>query len=180
MNITLNIDYDQLCSEGLESAIASSLVKKLGQEFREKAEDLITEKTGALMVAAVNHAVEVKLSALMDEPVVMTDRYGSKKFLGSVEDYIKQEIDNRLLRPVDSNGKTLTGSCSNSDAKVWLEWSVDQTLTKMIDQLMKKFEQTAREKLERIVCQKTDEIVSEKTKNAVAKAMAGLLSGGKP
>jgi len=177
MKITLNIDYEQLCDEGLESAIASSLVKKLGQEFREKADGLISEKTGALMVAAVNHAVEVKLSALMNEPVVMTDRYGAKKFLGSVEDYIKQEIDNRLLRPVDSNGKTLTGSCSNSDAKVWLEWSVDQALSRMVDHYMKKFEQTAREKLERIVNQKTEEIISEKTKSAVSKAISGIIGG---
>lgn len=72
----------------------------------------------------VESAVEAKLKALINEDVAFTDKWGKPEFVGSVEDYIKRQIDEKLFKPVDSSGKTVTGCSANAIS--WIEWSVSK------------------------------------------------------
>jgi len=176
MKLTIDINTDQIYEEGFDSALMDAIVKKLSDRISNNAESLITEKTSTLMVAAIDRAVDNKLKNLMDEPIIMTDRYGAKKFLGSVEDYIKMEIDNRLLRPVHSNGKTLTGSCSNSDAKNWLEWSFEKTSKEELERVAMSFKREISDKISRVTKEETEKIISQQTRNAISTALSGILA----
>jgi len=176
MKLTIDINTEQIYEDGFEAALMDAIVKKLADRISNKADSLITEKTSALMVAAIDRAVDNKLKNLLDEPIVMTDRYGAKKFLGSVEDYIKMEIDNRLLRPVDSHGKTLTGSCSNSDAKNWIEWSFEKTAKEEYDRATTSFKMDVSDKISRIVKGETEKIISQQTSNAISTALSRILA----
>ena len=43
----------------------------------------------------IEEKVEKKMLSLLEEDLVLMDRWGKKIFVGSVEDYIKQEIDQK-------------------------------------------------------------------------------------
>ena len=72
----------------------------------------------------IETAVETKMANLVNEEVAFTDKWGKPEFVGTVEDYIKKQIDEKLFRNVDSGGKTMTG-CSTTQ-KTWVEWKIEK------------------------------------------------------
>ena len=78
-------------------------------------------------------AVDNKLSNLVNEEIAMTDRWGKPTFIGTVEDLIKKQIDEKLFGPVDSKGKIVTG-CSSVE-QTWVEWKIDTETNDYINQI---------------------------------------------
>ena len=89
----------------------------------------------------IETAVEAKMSNLVNEEVAFTDQWGKPKFIGTVEDYIKKQIDDKLFRDVDSDGKTITGCSSNE--KTWVDWRIEKEIGRYINQISNKANQQA-------------------------------------
>ena len=83
----------------------------------------------------IEAAVENKMSNLVNEEIALTDRWGKPTFVGSVEDLIKKQIDEKMFRAVDSYGKTVTG-CS-ADEKTWVEWKIEKEARDYVDTISK-------------------------------------------
>jgi hypothetical protein len=175
MKVTVDIDLNEIAEEGFEGAVADAIVRRLTTQFAAKAEAFVTNKIDKLITSSVEVAVDKKLHNLLDEPVVISDRWGSKKFLGSVEDYIKQEIDDKLLKPVDSRGQKVSG-CT-SDTTTWIEWTVNKLTKDAMDALVEKtrndslkhFNVIATTEMRRV----TDEAATQALSNVIGKALSG-------
>lgn len=112
------------------------------------------------------HQVEKKLASLINEDLAIPDRWGKPVFIGSVEDYMKKQIDEKLFRHVDSSGKTLTGACSNSE-DTWLEWKVGRTIEAQLKRAM--------QDVERLATRFCNEELDRRVENFKAKTLTGLI-----
>ena len=87
----------------------------------------------------IEEKVEKKMLSLLEEDLVLMDRWGKKIFVGSVEDYIKQEIDQKMTAGVDSQGKKISNACGSQ--QTWLEWYVSSQTKNSCDRMYRRAEE---------------------------------------
>ena len=171
--ITFSIDTKDLYEEGFESVVVNQITQQLSANFKCKAKEMLNAKVNKMIEAAVNYAVENKLKSLMDEPVVISDRWGKKKFLGTAEDYIKQEIDSKLLKPVDNAGKELHGCTSTS--QTWIEWSIAKTFDLQVKRVISEVESRSKKHFSIVAKEALEKGIDEAASKAVSDTIAALL-----
>lgn len=174
--IKFEIDSADIYEDGLESAIIEKIVYQLSSDFGKKAEAFVGGKIDKLIEASVEHSVERKLLGLMDEPIVLSDRWGKKVFLGSVEDYIKKQIDDKILQPVDNSGKAISG-CTTSGQKTWIEWKTEEIINSSIKLCLDSVKASAARSLDSIAKQSIKAVTDDVAKEAISKAISGAISG---
>lgn len=139
--------FEDLFKTGLETQIKNQVAEKVSKAQIEEVTDRIRD--------SVYEAVENKLEALISEEVAISDRWGKPTFVGSVEDYIKKQIDEKMLAPVDSSGKTVHG-CSSS-SKTWVEWRVEHALKGTVASIKDTVEKTGRDFCRKILLEELEE-----------------------
>ena len=134
-------DYDGDIIDGnsFEDLVRSAIGKDLKEKFQKKFSGEAFDRVSKNIFLECAYQVDKKLRALVNEDIVIQDRWGKPKFLGTVEDYIKKTIDEKLLRPVNSNGKTLEGCSLGSDNETWIEWSVKDSIERRVDVTIKSY-----------------------------------------
>ena len=90
---TEDLIHDIQEGASFEELIISSVRQQLQNEVTQKAKEEVTLQINDKTIDIVKDAIDSKIAVLMDEPIVLSDRWGKKIFLGSVEDYIKYQID---------------------------------------------------------------------------------------
>jgi hypothetical protein len=117
--------FEQLFRDGLSVQIQDKVTADISKVKIDEISEKIKE--------SVVDAVENKLMNLINEDVVISDRWGKSEFIGSVEDYIKKQIDEKMLSPVDSYGKKLEGCTSTT--KSWIEWKIEQSIDSSLERI---------------------------------------------
>jgi hypothetical protein len=129
--LTVTIDTDDMFGDGynadsfcsFESLIKQALTAEVKKDMTEiYSKEVISETSRAIALEVVDQ-IETKLASLINEEMVITNRWGKPEFIGTVEDYIKKEIDEHLTHPVDHKGKKIKG-CPKEDANTWLQYHV--------------------------------------------------------
>lgn len=125
--------YDCDKEDSLEAIITSALVEATHKQIKKKYESLFKERAKDIALESV-WQIDKKLRNLINEDIVITDRWGKPTFIGSVEDYIKKTIDEKLLKPVDADGNILRNSCSTKE-NTWIEWYIEKRITNYLSRL---------------------------------------------
>jgi len=136
-------DFEHLLSDSLRREIIKNANGELASEkFRE-----FSKLTSDTIVAET----KLRMMNFLSEEIVLTERYGEKSFVGSIENLLKLRFDDILLRPVDSSGNTLQG-CTSS-GKTWVEWEIERHLKDSLKRIVA----DASKEIERKVAQATKE-----------------------
>ena len=122
-------DYDEP-GTSFEELVRHAVGKEVRVEMQSKFAGEAFETTSKNIALECIYQVNRKLRDLVNEDIVMQDRWGEPKFIGSVEDYIKKQIDEKLLKPVNSEGKPLDGCQLGHNKETWIEWTVNKWIDK--------------------------------------------------
>ena len=124
-----------------EDLFKMALTKEVRDMAVKSASSLRVKELLEVLKGEIEQAVEIKMSNLVNEEVAFTDQWGKPKFIGTVEDYIKKQIDEKLFRNVDPQGKTITGCSSNE--QTWVEWKIEKEARNYIDKISNKVSRQA-------------------------------------
>ena len=157
INMDEGWDFGSIVKRGLSIEITKNVLSRISKENIEAATTKI--------VSSVDSAVEKKLSSLLDEDVAISDGWGKPTFVGSVEDYIKKRIDEKIMSPVNTAGKTIKG-CSTTD-QTWLTWYVKEQLNDAIDKIKAIVSQQSKEFLNDILKSEMETFKTKTLKSAI-------------
>ena len=163
-------EYDDIRFEDLvKDAFKAEIVKTVTEKVSIQPIKVLSEK----ITHNVECAVEKKLFNLINEEIAMTDRWGKPEFVGTVEDYIKKQIDEKLMAPVNTNGKKLTGSCT-SDETTWIEWAVKDEIRRQLKTITDTAAKTANQYCKEALDIELKKFTSETLSNEIAKRLAAV------
>jgi len=139
MKLTFTVDTDDMYGEeGFEHSFEELFARGLKNEIIKDARgQLASEKFAEfsrLTSDAIVSDIKLRMMNFLSEEIILTERYGEKTFVGSIEDLIKKRFDEILLKPVDGSGKMLQG-CTSS-GKTWIEWAIEKNLLSDRDQII--------------------------------------------
>lgn len=175
MKLSISIDTEDInMDEGwdFESIIRRELSTEITKDVISKVSKDAIETTTAEIVSSINSNVEKKLSSLINEDVAISDGWGKPMFVGSVEDYIKKQIDEKLMAPVDSYGKVVKG-CSSSD-QTWITWFVKYQLDGAIAKLKDVVSQQANRFLNETLKSEMETFKTKTLKSAIVDHLENL------
>ena len=123
------VSPDQLVKDAIIRGVMDRISNQLIDEVRSAASKLAMER--------INETITSMLENFLDQPVVITDRYGDvRERHESVREMMKQEFDNFLSQKVDKDGKPTT-SCSYGDSYTRLTWLTDKRIAEAAKTFMK-------------------------------------------
>ncbi len=158
-------DFEYLLTDSLQKAVIKSAKSDMKSdkfnEFAQLASDTIVAE------------IKLKLANFLSEEIALTEGWGKPTFVGSIEDLIKQRFDDILLRPVDSDGKTLQG-CTSS-GKTWIEWRIERDLEKSLKDKMGTAERNIIKWVEKYIHEKIIEIKNTAIKDQIDDAFVSML-----
>lgn len=155
MNINFDFESEEIFDEGfntndyLKNFLKDQIIKEIQKELKADVFNEFSELTKNEITANI----KTKLHNFVNEEIVLTDRWGKNKFVGSIEDLMKQSFDDILLKHVDSNGKTLSSSCS-ANGITWIEWMINEKCKKHIKDMI--------DDAQKIILNKTNKYINEK------------------
>ena len=161
-------DFEQAIKDEFTEQVKKALIEDFKPDWVKA-----REKNIALEVV---HQVEQKLRLLTNEDIVMKDRWGKVEFIGSVEDYIKKQLDDRIYRPVDSNGEVVTGCVTERGTQTWFEWVIKRKLDAIEKTIIDKLERKSRYDIDNMIDKAVEKFRSEKLNKMISDriAAAGL------
>jgi len=174
MKVTVELDFYDVQENGFETAIENAIIYKLTSDFEKRAEAFISDKINIMLQSAVEVTIENKMRNLLNEDVVITDKWGKKIFVGSPEDYIKKQMDEKLLSPVDNSGKKLSG-CTSS-GQTWLEWNIEKAIESTIKTLTSETRSSALKEYTKLCNDILEEIKMSSTHDALSKVMKDIVN----
>lgn len=162
-------DFNELLTDGLrKSIIAESKDKVASEKFKE---------FSSLVSDSIVSEIKVRMKNFLDEEIALTEKWGKTKFVGSIEDLIKMRFDDILLRPVDSDGKTINGCTSSGDT--WIEWQIKNKLQKNFDRVIEIASDNILKSVKAYIDKKIVEIKDNAIKEQVDSAFVSILKGSK-
>ena len=161
-----HVSFEQLFTDGLRKSIMDELKGRLNsEEFK-----VFSERTAE----TIEGDVKERMKRFLEEEITLTERWGNRTFVGSVEDLIKSRFDSVLLKPVDGNGRELQG-CS-SGTVTWVEWmlgkQVNYGVKSIIDNAAKIIIQTVKKQVDDKLVEMKDGAI----KAQVGAAFSGILN----
>lgn len=121
---------DQLVKDAIVKGVMDKISGKIVQEVQAAASKMAMER--------INDTITTMLDNFLDQPVIITDRYGDvKERHESVREMMKHEFDNFLSQKVDKEGKPTT-ACSYGDSHTRLTWLTDKRINEQATAFMKK------------------------------------------
>ena len=172
MELKFTIDTDDLYREDVnfESLLTDSLRQEVIKNYKT---DLASDKFkefAKLVSDTIVVGVKLKMENFLSEEIALVDRWGKKIFVGSIEDLMKKRFDDILLRPVDSNGKTIQG-CTTSGNPSWIEWKIENFLENRARGLLDEASQKLSEVMKVSVSKKMTAIKDELLKTQVERIL---------
>ena len=176
LKFTLNTD-DLYGEDGIdfESLLADSLKRAIIKDAKAEVASAKFKEFSQLASDSLVAEIKVRLSNFLSEEISITEQWGKPTFVGSIEDLIKKRFDDVLLRPVDTNGKTLQG-CTSS-GKTWIEWEISNKLEDTLKAHIKNAQDSIRKLVSDSVSAKIIEIKNSAIKAQVDDAFAKFLKG---
>lgn len=169
LNITIDTEDLGIDREGYGHSFEDVFHDSLQDQITKRVVGNITSaevnQYSILVQGHVEKGVTDLLKNLLNEDVAITDGYGRKKFIGSVEDYLKKEIDDKYLHPVDGNGKRLVGCTSSSST--WIQWYLKKQAKLHMDYELKKAVNKIESSISKQIEFITGEFIDEKIKSKV-------------
>lgn len=149
--------FEDLFNSSLQDKIVERVIGSITKEEVAQYSILVHEK--------VTSGVDSLFNNLLAEDVVITDGYGRKKFIGCVEDYIKKEIDERYLYPVDSKGKKLEGCTTNGEN--WVQWYFKTQVASLIDLAIENSLRSVKWDIEKIMENRINDFIAKTVNDTV-------------
>ncbi len=175
MLLKFSVDTDDMYEEemDLESLMSDSLRKEIIANCKTSlASDHFT-RFAALAEESLISNIKLKLENFLSEDIAITEKWGKPKFVGSIEDLIKQQFDDILLRPVDGQGKTLQG-CTSSGI-TWIEWKIESEMQDSLKRKLDRATDTVYKKVTENIDKKLVEIKDRALKEQVDDAFTSIL-----
>ena len=170
MELKFSIDTEEMFDEDGYS-IENILTDELRRQILTKAKTEVTSDKFTEFAESVESEIvagtKTKMISFLAEEIVLTDQWGKSKFVGSIDDLLKQRFDDILLRPVNSDGKTIEG-CSTTGIKTWVEWKIENTLGSFVKSEIT----SAADKIERIVNVEVNNKLDEMKDSTISKRIA--------
>jgi len=181
MELKFKIDTDDLYGEDgvdFEFLLTDSLMREVVKNCKK---DLASDRFKAFAKLASDTIIsgtKLKMENFLSEEIVLTEGWGKKTFVGSVEDLMKKRFDDVILRRVDGNGNTLEG-CANSE-DTWIEWKIKEDLTKRLEKHIDTAKSVINCQLKEMVDQKLIAIKNDALKEKVDSAFTSILNNQDP
>ena len=154
--------------------IKKIITKEIEKDLQERYSNEVIEKISFAYANKCDEKIISKLESLINEDIVIKDRWGKPKFIGTVEDYIRQEIEEKILKPVNSNGVALQGCTTSSNPDTWIEYTVRSEIEKFTKQHLQKALKTAYQEMEKIIEDTINKFRSETMNEAISKKLQSL------
>lgn len=182
MKLTFTVDTEDMYGEeGLKHSFEELIAKGLKNEIIKDAKGKLAGEKFAefsrLTSDAIVSDIKLRMMNFLSEEIVLTERYGEKTFVGSIEDLIKKRFDEILLKPVDNNGKALQG-CTSS-GKTWIEWAIEKNLASDRELVIKNASVIIMKDVTAAVNAKLVEFKDNAIKNQVDKTWVNLMKSEK-
>lgn len=161
-----------------EALFKDAMMKELKKAAVDEVLKLPIKELIEKIIAGVDAAVESKLTGLINEDIAITDRWGKPEFIGSVEDYIKKQIDEKMLKPVGSDGKPLSG-CTNSDAPKWIDWAIKKEIETQLKEIKTDASNTAQRFCKNTLKEALEEFKTKTLKAEIVKHLEAVGVVGK-
>lgn len=175
MKLTFTVDTEDLYGEdgiGLESLIADALKREIIRNAKDQLKTEQFAEFSRLASDTIIADVKLRMMNFLSEEIVLTEGWGKKTFVGSVEDLIKLRFDEVLLRPVDNSGKTLQGCTTAS--KTWIEFAIEDKLKGTLELIVKRAAESIVANVNNEVKQKLIEFKDQAIKDQVDKTWVQL------
>ena len=143
LNVSVEMDwlaYDEEGDTGVspDQFVKDAIVKGVMERISGQIIQEVQAAASKLAIERINDTITNMLANFLDQPVVITDKYGDvKERHESVREMMKQEFDGFLTQKVDKNGSPTT-SCSYGDSYTRLTWLTDKRIHEQASAFMKK------------------------------------------
>ena len=177
MELKFTIDTEELYGEDgiqIEDIVLMELKKTILNDARNEIKAERFNEFADAVKDEIIAGVKRKMVTFLTEEIVLTDKWGKKTFIGSVDDLIKKRFDDVLLRPVDNRGETLQGCTTSS--QTWIEWSIEHTLKGWVEVKIKDAKLTLEKTITSHVSSELNRIMAEDIKGKVTDAFHAILS----
>ncbi len=122
---------------------------------------------------AIIAQIKLKMESFLSEEIALTDKWGKPSFVGSIEDLIKKQFDDVILRPVDSDGKTLQGCTSLGTT--WIEWRIKSMLNNQLNSHLSRASKSVNNSVEEYLDEKIIALKNDALKKQVNEAFTSML-----
>lgn len=149
--------FEDMVSKTIQESVLKDAVTKMSKERLDRVTNQLCQSAEKL--------IEGKLKALLNEDLVLNDKWGKPLFIGSIEDYIKKTIDDKTIGQVDSKGKKITG-CTTTD-HTWIQWMVEKELTSALSKMQDNIRSLAQDWLKNELRQAIESFKTHTLKQAI-------------
>jgi len=177
LQLTVNTD-DMFDDEGdpvrsLETLLTDALRREIVKKVKDDVASDKFSEFSKLVSDEVTAGVKTRLCNFLNEEIALTDRWGEKDFVGSIEDLIKARFDDVLLRPVDEGGQTFKGCTSST--QTWIEWKIKSQLDETQKKLVKEASGQVEHEVSRAIKEKIEEMKNGAVKKQVNDAFGNIM-----
>jgi len=125
------------------------------------------------IVGEVSKAIDAKLMNLINEDIAITDRWGKPTFIGSVEDYIKKQIDEKMLSPVDSRGNVIK-ACAGGDNETWINHELKKSMAAWLERIKNDFTRSSEQFCKKQLSESIKEYQETTLKGLIMKSLEAV------
>lgn len=175
MELKFTIDTDDIYEDekGFEYLLTDSLRREVIKNCKNGLATDEFKKFATLASDTIIAGVKLKMENFLAEEIAITERWGEKTFVGSIEDLIKKRFDDVLLRSVDDRGETIKGCTTKG--KTWVEWRIGDILDKQVDNIIKRaadnIERTVRSSVKDTITKLKDGAIKKQVDDAFVKIL---------
>jgi hypothetical protein len=167
--ISIEIDLE----ESYEDTIMEHIDYQVRNHMKSELKTTIANHMNPMISDAVKAAIMDKLDSFLAEEIVITDHYGKATFIGSIDDLLKKEFDDKLLHPVDSNGKRLLGCTTQSTT--YIQWLLEKEMNKGIEYQIECVQRSLNNRIAQEVKNQLNSYVDEVINQKVSSSFMSLL-----
>jgi len=175
MELKFTVDTDDIGDMNFEDYLTDELRYEIAKTYKTEMFQEQFKKFATLVSETITSNVKLKMENFLAEEIVLNDQWGKVKFVGSVDDLIKQRFDEVLLKAVDSYGKPIIG-CTSTNNNTWLQWKLSEVLVKKLDQQITSATSKIKDFCQKTVNEKLIEIKDSAIKNQVSAALGAVLN----
>ena len=167
-------DFDEETETTFEGLFTDALRKQITENVWSKVKGDQFQQFMNDRAETIDEAIRLKFESFMEEDIVLTGKWGEKTFVGTIEDYIKKRLDEKLLLPVNNDGAP-TGSCSTTGV-TWVQWKIERMMKREIDRIEKSCTDIITKKVGESIKDHLDQMLTNTVNDKVSGALAQILS----